>query len=105
MLPYFPNFFPAAIPAMPSAGNMWEQIFSGYQRAFEHSNHELWTSSVRIIQEHAARAWIEASQSCMAALAANASAIQQRTFADLIGAQQQAAVIAAKEVTEALVGQ
>eukprot|EP01034_Spumella_vulgaris_P002118 gene2118-2756_t len=60
MLPYFPTFTPLTIPAASSAGSMWEQIFSVYHRAFEHSNHELWTSSARIIQEHAARAWIEA---------------------------------------------
>ena len=105
MLPYLPTFTPLTIPAGSSAGSMWEQIFSVYHRAFEHSNHELWTSSARIIQEHAARAWIEASQSCMAALAENAAGIQQRTFASLLGAQQQAAAIATTAVAQELSGQ
>lgn len=59
----------------------------------------------RIIQERTARAWIEASRSCMAALAENAAGIQQRAFAGLLGAQQQAATIAATEVSQALSGQ
>jgi hypothetical protein len=96
---------PTTIPAITPAGSMWDHIFSVYRRPFERSNHELWTSSARIIQEHATRAWMEASQSCMAAFAENASAIQQRAFAQLIGAQQQAAIVATKEVTETLVGQ
>ncbi|KQX01828.1 hypothetical protein ASC94_04350 [Massilia sp. Root418] len=103
MLAYFPNFAPQTLSSNPFA-NLWEPVFSVYQRAFEHTNQELWTSSMRIIQEHAARAWIEASQSCMAALSENAAAIQQRAFARLIDAQQEATAIAAREVTEAVVG-
>ncbi len=83
---------------------MWDQVISVYQRAFEHSNQELWTSSIRIVQEHAARAWVEASQSCMAALAENAAAIQQRAFTELVGAQQEAATIATTQISEALTG-
>lgn len=105
ILPYFPNFTPLTFPAASSAGGMWEQIFSVYRRAFEHSNQELWMSSARIVQEHAARAWIDASQSCMAALAENAAGIQQRAFAQLLGAQQQAATITTTEVAQALSGQ
>jgi hypothetical protein len=103
MLP-FPNFTQFSIPTTATSGGMWDQIFGVYQRAFEHNSHELWTSSARIIQEHATRAWIEASQSCMTALAENAASIQQRAFTDLVGAQQEAAAIATTEMTRAVTG-
>ncbi|WP_377705544.1 hypothetical protein [Pseudoduganella sp. UC29_71] len=104
MFAYFPSFTPPTLLSNPFAGNIWEPVFSVYQRAFEHTNQELWASSVRIIQEHAARAWIDASQSCMTALTENAAAIQQRAFTKLVDAQQEATAVAAKEVTEAIVG-
>ena len=104
MIPFFLNFALPTIPAAPPAGTVWGPMFSAYQRAFERSNQELWTSSARIVQEHATRAWVEASQSCMAALAENAAAIQQRAFANMIGAQQKAAATAITEMTDTLTG-
>jgi deferrochelatase/peroxidase EfeB len=103
MIPYFPNFAALSRPTTSAVGHsIWDQLFSIHQRVFQHSSNELWLSSARIVQEHATKAWTEASQACMVALAENAAAIQQRAFTELVGAQQQAAIETAAEITERL---
>lgn len=80
---------------------MWQRLGAIYTQPWQHATHELWTSSARIVQEHAVRAWMEASQSCVKALTENAAAIQQRTLAGLVDANQRAIRVVAQEVTEA----
>lgn len=80
---------------------MWSKIGAAYSRPMQKAAQEWWTSSAMIIQDHAARAWLESSQACMNALAKNAAAIQQRTMMQLMGANQAAAIIATEEMTEA----
>ncbi|WP_338764758.1 hypothetical protein [Massilia sp. METH4] len=81
-------------PQAPGQGadflNIMAQLGNVYTHSFQSSAQELWMSSTRIVQEHAARAIVNAAQDCMAALARNAVEIQQRSFADIVGAHQQA---------------
>jgi hypothetical protein len=81
----------------------WDKIAQVYAGALQPAYQELWLSSARIIQEHALRAWIDASQACFNALVENAARIQQRALADLAAANQKAAAVYAREVVDATV--
>ena len=84
--------YPAFAPAAPGTDflNIFAQLGNAYSHSFQSSAQEIWMSSARIVQEHTARAITNASQDCMAALAKNAADIGQRSFADIVGAHQQA---------------
>ncbi|QBE65237.1 hypothetical protein [Pseudoduganella lutea] len=84
--------YPAFPPAAPGADllNIFAQLGNTYTHSLQSSTQEIWMSSMRIVQEHTARALANASQDCMAALAKNAADIGQRSFADIVSAHQQA---------------
>lgn len=86
------------LSAAAPASDLWTRIGSVYKESMQQSAQELWASSARIIQEHTTRAWIEASQSCMQALAENAAAVQQRAFAQMIKDHQKATDIVTAQV-------
>lgn len=81
----------------------WNKIAQVYGGALQPAYQELFTSSVRIIQEHAVRAWVEGAQSCMTALMHNAARIQQRATADVVNASQKAATIYTRDVSDAVI--
>ena len=77
--------------SLPAPGNeVWQRLGDIYSQPWQQASQELWTSSARIVQEHAVRAWMEASQSCIKALSDNTAAIQQRAFASAVDANQKA---------------
>lgn len=77
--------------SLPAPGHeLWQRLGDIYSQPWQQASQELWTSSARIVQEHAVRAWMEASQSCVKALTDNAAAIQQRAFASAVEANQKA---------------
>ena len=87
--------YPASTTAiqwsLPAPGNeLWQRLGDTYSQPWQQASQELWTSSARIVQEHAVRAWMEASHSCVKALTDNAAAIQQRAFASAVDANQRA---------------
>lgn len=101
--------FPSTVPhtfqwQFEYPGNTsWDKIGQVYASALQPAYQELWISSARIIQEHAMRAWIDASQACFTALIENAVRIQQRAASDLAAANTQAATVFAKEVVDATI--
>lgn len=85
-------------------GNVsWDRIAQVYAGALQPAYQELWVSSARIIQEHALRAWIDASQACFNALVENAARIGQRAWGDLAAANQRAGEVFAKDVVDATI--
>lgn len=96
--------FPPQAPAGQGAEflNIMAQLGNAYTHSFQSGVQEMWMSSFRIVQEHAARALVNASQECMAALAKNAVDIQQRSFADVVGANQQALTLMGSAFTNAV---
>jgi hypothetical protein len=81
---------------------MLSRIGNVYTDSVKVDADQLWTSSARIIHEHTTRAWISASQACMEALAQNAAAIQQQSFARIGTANQKAVQIMASAFTDAM---
>jgi len=98
-LPFPFSLFPAydASAANPVV-DMWTRVGNVYKNSMQAASQELWTSSARIIQEHTSKVWLEASQSCMKALAENAAAVQQRAFSQMVSDNRQAAEIVTSEV-------
>lgn len=96
--------YPAYAPAGQGADflNIFAQLGNAYSHSLQSTTREIWASSIRIVQEHAARAIANASQDCMAALARNAVDIQQRSLADLVGANQQALTLMGSAFTNAV---
>ncbi|WP_143133169.1 hypothetical protein [Pseudoduganella namucuonensis] len=105
----YPAFFPTPSVVTYNWGagqpiaDMWARIGSVYHQSMQQASQELWTSSMRIIQDHLARAWMDAPQSCMSALAQNAAEVQQRAMVQLMGANDEATAIVAEEINEASV--
>ena len=97
MLFAFP-FIPFDASSAAPATDLWSRISAVYKQTMQDASQELWISSARIIQEHTARALLEASQACLKALAENASAVQQRAFSQLIRDNQKAAQMLTAQV-------
>jgi len=97
--------FPAFAPAGQGAEflNIMTQLGNAYTHSFQSNAQDIWLSSFRIVQEHTARALANASQDCAAALARNAAEIGQRSFADMVGANQQALTQFGSAFTNAVV--
>jgi hypothetical protein len=98
--PAFPAFAPDAKGA--EFLNIMAQLGNTYASSFQSNAQDMWSSSFRIIQEHAARALVNASQECAAALARNAAEIGQRSFSDIVGANQQAMTMMGSAFTNAV---
>jgi hypothetical protein len=100
----FPYF--TATPIELAASNPYLQMLSSIGSVYADSAKvdadQLWTSSVRIINEHTTRAWMSVSQACGAALAQNAAAIQQQSLAHLGTANQKALEIMTRAFTDAM---
>lgn len=96
--------FPAYAPAGNGAEflNIMSQLGNVYANSLRSSSRDMWLSSFNIVQEHATRALVNASQDCAAALARNAAGIGQRSFADLVGANQQAMTMMGAAFTNAV---
>ncbi|HEX8603948.1 MAG TPA: hypothetical protein VF774_14980 [Pseudoduganella sp.] len=96
--------FPQNAPAGQGAEflNIMTQLGNAYSSSFQSSAQEMWQSSFRIVQEHTARALANASQECAAELARNATQIGQRSFADIVGANQQALTMMGSAFTNAV---
>ena len=97
MLPATVPFFPVQFPVASKGTDLWSSVAQVYGDAVQDSSRELWTSSARIIQEHATRAWINASQACMQDLARNAAEVQQRSAAQMATAGRQVAELIGNE--------
>lgn len=101
--PFSFSHFPAfSAGAGNSGADLWSRIGALYQGSMQQATQELWTSSARIIQEHTTKAFVEASQSCMQALAENAAAVQQKAFAQLMVDHQKAGAMVSEEVTSSI---
>ncbi len=101
----FPTIAPAIeAPAHNPFHDLWARVGKAYTDPFQHNAQEIWSSSVRIVNEHAARAIVNATQECMAALTQNAAGIQQRSFQQLWGAHQEAMSLFTDAYTRALTG-
>jgi hypothetical protein len=96
--------YPAYAPAGQGAEflNIVAQLGNVYSHSFQSTARDMWMSSFHIVQDHAARAFANASQECLAALARNAVDIQQRSLADLVGANQQAFALMGSAFTKAV---
>ena len=96
--------FPAYAPAGQGADflNVFAQVGQAYAHSVQSSSQEMWLSSIRIVQEHTARAFVNASQECMAALARNAADIGQRSFTDIVGVNSQAMAVLGSAFTNAM---
>jgi hypothetical protein len=99
--------YPNLGPAFEAGKNhpfvdMMSKVSDVYSDSMQTNAGELWMSSARIVQEHTARAMVQATQECIAALAQNAAAIQQRSFARLGTANQQALEIMTTAFTDAM---
>jgi hypothetical protein len=81
---------------------MMSRIANVYADSMRANTEQLWMSSVRIIQEHTMRAFIQASQSCMEALAKNAAAVQQQSVDRMTAANQKAFEIMSQGFNEAM---
>jgi hypothetical protein len=82
--------------------NIMAQLGNAYTQSWQSRGQEMWLSSMRIVQEHTARAFVNAAQECMAALAQNAVDVGQRSFADIVGANQQAFTLMGSAFTNAV---
>jgi hypothetical protein len=82
--------------------DMLAKIGNAYTDSAKVDADQLWASSARIIHEHTTRAWLSASQACMEALAQNAAAIQQQSFARMGAANQKAVEIMTSAFTDAM---
>jgi hypothetical protein len=99
----YPNLAPAfELSKNNPFFNMMSKVGDAYSDSMQTNANELWMSSARIVQEHTTRAMVNATQECIAALAQNAAAIQQRSFARLGTANQKAMEIMAAAFTEAM---
>ncbi|GGY16627.1 hypothetical protein GJV26_22235 [Massilia dura] len=98
------TMFPASAPVGKGADflNIMAQLGNAYSNSFQSSTQEIWLSSFRIVQEHTARALVNASQECAAALARNAAEVGQRSFSDIVGANQQALTMFGSAFTNAV---
>lgn len=77
--------------AMPNQlFNTWSGVAGLYREAMEASARQLVLSSMAIIQEHALRAFMSASQACTEALAKNTMAVQQQSMMRFADAHQKA---------------
>jgi fibrillarin-like rRNA methylase len=99
--------YPNLAPALKAGNNhpfvdMMSKVSNVYSDSMQTNAGELWMSSARIVQEHTTRAMVQATQECIAALAQNAAAIQQRSFARLGTANQQALEIMTAAFTSAM---
>lgn len=96
--------FPAYAPAGNGAEflNIMAQLGNAYSNSFQSSSRDMWLSSCHIVQDHATRALVKASQDCAAALARNAAEIGQRSFSDIVGANQQAMTLMGSAFTNAV---
>lgn len=81
---------------------MLGKIANVYAESMRTNTEQLWTSSIRIIQEHTMRAFIQAAQSCMEALTKNAFAVQQQSVTRMAGANQQALEIMRQSFSDAV---
>lgn len=82
--------------------DMMTKVSSVYSDSLQSNANELWMSSARIVQEHATRAMVNATQECIAALTQNAAEMQQRSFARLGSANQQAMTLMTTAFTNAM---
>lgn len=99
--PYF-TAAPLALAASNPYLNMLTSIGSVYADSAKIDPDQLWSSSARIINEHTTRAWLNASQACMAALAQNAASIQRQALDRFGTANQKALEIMTRAFTEAM---
>lgn len=81
---------------------MMSQIGNVYSDSMKVNASEMWISSARIVQEHATRAIVNATQECITALTQNASDLQQRSFIRLGGAHQRAMELMFSAFTDAM---
>jgi hypothetical protein len=98
----FSMFAPAVeLKADTPYQQMMSRIASVYADSMRANTEQLWTSSIRIIQEHTMRAFIQAAQSCTEALLKNAAAVQQQSVERMTAANQQAFEIMSQSFNEA----
>jgi hypothetical protein len=99
----YPGLAAATAPAKDNPFyDMMSKVSNAYSDSMQTNASELWMSSARIVQEHTTRAMVNATQECIAALAQNAAAIQQRSFARLGMANQKAMEIMTTAFTDAM---
>lgn len=102
VIPYPSMSTGSAIPESNPFAEMMTGIGNAYAMPFQATAQELWTSSARIVQEHAMRAMVNASQDCMTALAENAAALQQRAVGHMFEANAKAMEAMSTAFTKAL---
>jgi hypothetical protein len=78
------------------------KIANVYADSMRANTEQLWMSSARIIQEHTMRAFMQAAQSCMEALAKNAAAVQQQSLERMAAANQKAVEIMGQAFNDAV---
>jgi hypothetical protein len=81
---------------------MMSRVASVYADSMRANTEQLWMSSIRIIQEHTMRAFMQAAQSCMEALSKNAAAVQQQSVERMTAANQKAFEIMSQSFNHAM---
>jgi hypothetical protein len=81
---------------------MMSRVASVYADSMRANTEQLWMSSIRIIQEHTMRAFMQAAQSCIEALAKNAAAVQQQSVERMTSANQKAFEIMSQSFNDAM---
>jgi hypothetical protein len=84
--------------------DMMAKVGSVYSDSMQSNANELWMSSARIVQEHATRAMVNATQECIAALTENAADLHHRSLARLGSANQEAMTLMTTAFTNAMMG-
>jgi hypothetical protein len=86
------------------AVNLMNEVGKKYTDALQASFQQTWMSSARIIQEHAAKVMTALTQESMAAMAEIAAQAQQRSYAQLLEANQQVASMFTSAFAQAMAG-
>jgi hypothetical protein len=82
----------------------WSSVAGLYKDAMQVNTQQLLTSSSAIIQEHATRAFMEASKACAEALAKNMMVVQQQSLIRFADANQKAMGTIGRAFTAAWMG-